>query len=58
MILGVFIDFFAVKIVIRLSKNHCDIILTIGFDLSKKNRYLPIFYRYFFSEIPAHARVR
>ena len=28
MILGVFIEFFGVKIVIGLSKNHCDLILT------------------------------
>ena len=54
MILGVFIEFFGVKIAIKLSKNHCDLILTIGFDLSQNNRYisdisdiLPIFYRYF-----------
>ena len=32
MILGVFIEFFGVKIVIGLSKNHCDLILTNGFD--------------------------
>ena len=32
MILGVFIEFFGVKIVIRLSKNLCDLILTVGFD--------------------------
>ena len=42
----VFIDFFGVKIVIGLSKNHCDLILTVGFDLSQNSRYLPIFYRY------------
>ena len=36
MILGVFIEFFGVKIAIKLSKNHCDLILTVGFDLSKK----------------------
>ena len=46
MILGVFKDFFGVKIVIGLSKNHCDLILTVGFDLSQNSRYLPIFYRY------------
>ena len=32
MILGVFIEFFGVKIAIGLSKNHCDLILTVGFD--------------------------
>ena len=32
MILGVFIEFFGVKIVIRLSKNRCDLILTVIFD--------------------------
>ena len=31
--LDVFIDFFfLVKIVIELSKNHCDLILPVGFD--------------------------
>ena len=53
MLLGIFIDFFLVKIVIELSKNHCDLILTVGFDLSQKidiyqyftdiYQYLPIF---------------
>ena len=38
--LGVFIEFFGVKIVIRLSKNHCDLILTVGFDLSQNKRYI------------------
>ena len=54
MILGVFIEFFGVKIDIDLSKNHCDLILTIGFDLSQNSRYisdisdiLPIYLRYF-----------
>ena len=46
MILGVFIEFFGVKIVIGLLKNHCDLILTVGFHLSQNNRYLSIFYRY------------
>ena len=32
MILGVFIEFFGVKIAIELSKNHCDLILTVVFD--------------------------
>ena len=32
MILGVFIEVFGVKIVIGLSKNHCDLILTVRFD--------------------------
>ena len=64
MILGVFIEFFGVKIVIGLSKNHCDLILTVGFDLSQNSRYLPIFtnispiFTDIFSEIPTHARVR
>ena len=31
-ILGVFIEFFGVKIVIGLSKNRCDLFLTVGFD--------------------------
>ena len=51
MLLGVFIDFFGVKIVIGLSKNHCDLILTIGFDLRQKTdiyRYFTDIYRYFF----------
>ena len=43
MILGVFIEFFEVKIVIGLSKNHCDLILTVGFDLSQNSGYLSIF---------------
>ena len=54
MILGIFIEFFGVKIAIGLSKNHCDLILTVGFDLSQNNRYisdiydiLPIYLRYF-----------
>ena len=29
-------SFFLVKIVIGLPKNHCDLILTVGFDLSQK----------------------
>ena len=32
MILGVFIKKFGVKIVIGLSKNRCDLFLTVGFD--------------------------
>ena len=43
MILGVSIKIFGVKIVIGLSKNHCDLILTVGSDLSQNSRYLPIF---------------
>ena len=43
MILGVFIEFFGVKIVIGLSKNYCDLIITVGFDLSQNSRYLLIF---------------
>ena len=53
MILGVFIEFFGVEIVIGLLKNHCDLILTVRFDLSQNNRYisdisdiLPIYLRY------------
>ena len=49
------IEFFGVKIVIGLSKTHCDLILTVGFDLSKKKpiftdiyRYISDIYRYFF----------
>ena len=30
MILGVFIEFFGVKITIGLSKNRCDLFLTVG----------------------------
>ena len=44
MILGVFIEFFTVKIVIELSNNHCDLILTVRFNLSQNSRYLLIFY--------------
>ena len=33
MILRVFIEFFGVKIAIRLSKNHCDLFITVGFDV-------------------------
>ena len=47
MILEVFIEFFGVKIVIGLSKNHCDLIITVGFDLSQNSRYLPIFFQKF-----------
>ena len=32
MILGIFIEFFGVKIVIRLSKNRGNLFLTVGFD--------------------------
>ena len=39
-ILGVFITKFRIKIAIELSKNHCDLILTVGFDLSQNNRYI------------------
>ena len=49
MILGVFIEFFGVKIVIGLSKNYCNLILTVGFDLSQIADISPIFsifYRY------------
>ena len=40
MILGVFIELFGVKIAIGLSKNHCNLILTFGFDLSQNNLYI------------------
>ena len=40
MILGVFIKKFRIQITIELSKNHCDLILTIGFDLSQNSRYI------------------
>ena len=53
------IEFFGVKIIIRLSKNHCDLILTVGFDLSQNSRYiydifdiLPIYLQY----IPIYLR--
>ena len=52
MILGVFIEFFGVKIVIELSKNHCGLILTVGFNLNQNSQYLPIFYRYFIDILP------
>ena len=59
MILGVFIEFFGFKIAIGLSKNHCDLILTVGFDLSQNSRYisdifdiLPIYLRYFINIFP------
>ena len=39
MILGVFIKIFGAEIVIGLS-NHCDLILTVTFDLSKNCRYM------------------
>ena len=32
MILGIFIEFFGVEIDIGLSKNHCNLFLTVGFD--------------------------
>ena len=32
MILRVFIEFFGVKIAVGLSKNRCDLFLTVGFD--------------------------
>ena len=32
MILGVFIEFFGVKITIALSKNRCNLFITVGFD--------------------------
>ena len=40
MILGIFIEFFEVKIAIGLSKNHCDLIITVGFDLSQNSQYI------------------
>ena len=56
MILWVFIEFFRIKIVIGWLKNHCDLIITVGFDLSQNIRYLPIFTD-IFSEILSHASV-
>ena len=62
MILGVFIEFFGVKIVIGLSKNHCDLILTIRFDFSQNSRYISdlllIYLRYlpYFREFPIFRR--
>ena len=32
MILGVFIEFFGVKVAIGLSQNRCDLFLIVGFD--------------------------
>ena len=32
MILRVFIEFFGIKITVGLSKNRCDLFLTVGFD--------------------------
>ena len=40
MILRVFIEFFGVKIAVILSKNHCDLIITVGFYLSQNSRYI------------------
>ena len=42
--MGIYRIFFGVKIIFGLSKNHYDLILTVGFDLSQKHLYLPIFY--------------
>ena len=64
MILGVFIEFFGVKIVIGLSKNHCDLILSTRFDLSQNSRYiseisdiLPIYiYIYIYDVLPIYLR--
>ena len=33
MILGILIEFFGVKIAVGLSKNHCNFVLNVGFDL-------------------------
>ena len=59
MILGVFIEFFGIKIVIGLSKNHCDLILTVKFDLSQKTdicRYISDIYQYYFRKSNTCAR--
>ena len=40
MILGVFIEFFGVKIGTGLLKNHYNLILTVGFDLSQNILYI------------------
>ena len=61
MILGVFIEFFGVKIVIGLSKNHYDLIITIGFDLSQNSRYISdiflIYLRYFTDISPIYTDI-
>ena len=49
-------EFFGVKIAIGLSKNHCDLILTVGFDLSQNSRYISDIYRYFFRNSSTYAR--
>ena len=43
MILGVFIEFFGVKIAIGLLKNDCDLILTVKFDWLKPDRWIIIY---------------
>ena len=72
MILGVFIEFVETKIAIGLLKNHCDLIITVEFDLSQNGQYISdillIYLQYFtdispiftdiFPEISTHARVR
>ena len=40
MILGVFIKKIGVLITTGLLKNHCDLILTAGFDLSQNSQYV------------------
>ena len=39
MILEVFIEFFRLKIVIGLSKTHCNLILTVEFYLNQNSQY-------------------
>ena len=46
MILGLFIEFFGVKIVIGLSKNHCDLFLTVGFDFGSNLTVGLLYIRY------------
>ena len=51
MILWVFIEFFKVKIVIGLSKNHYDLILIVEFDLSQNILFVKVFAFLFPNEV-------
>ena len=42
MILGVFIEFFGVKIAIGLSKNRCNLFITVGFDFGSNLTFEPL----------------
>ena len=46
MILGVFIEFFGVKIAVGLSKNRCDLFLTVGFDFGSNLTVRSSYIRY------------